>query len=187
MAISRTVVLVLVGASALGTFALSQTPSPEGRVTSIYHDVQVLPEGAASRTAVIDDMIDEGNALRTGNNSRTEITFADLTITRLGENTIFTVNKAGRDVLLDSGTILLYARKNSGGARIITKAVTVGISGTTLIFKSQPHSFDQLTVLEGGARLALNNFPDQSTDVQAGELLQVKAGMRRLPAPRRVD
>ncbi|PYK29369.1 MAG: hypothetical protein DME57_10570, partial [Verrucomicrobia bacterium] len=124
---------------------------------------------------------------RTGGDSRSEITFADLTITRLGENTVFTLDKSGRSVRLDSGTILLYAKKNSGGAEIVTKAVTVGITGTTVIFKSQPDSFDRLTVLEGGAHFGLNNFPDQSTDMHAGELLEVKAGMRKLPAPRRVD
>ena len=187
MATSRTVLAVLVSVGALISFAVSQTPEPEGRVTSIFHDVQVLPTKADARPAEINDKVDEGSALRTGHDSRSELTFADLTITRLGENTIFSINKAGRSVRLDSGTILLYARKNSGGAEISTKAVSVGITGTTVIFESRGDSYDRLTVLEGDARFSLNNFPDESVEVNAGEVLHVKAGARKLPAPGRAN
>jgi hypothetical protein len=171
----------------LASFALSQTSEPEGHVTAIFHDVQLLPEQAAARPAAINDKVDDGTALRTGDDSRSELTFADLTITRLGANTIFSFNKAGRSVRLDSGAILLYARKNSGGAEISTKAVSVGITGTTVIMETRADSYDRLTVLEGDARFSLNNFPDQSTEVYAGQLLNVKAGAKKLPKPGRVD
>ena len=185
---SRTVlcVLVIAGATA-GNLAQSPTPEPEGRVTTIFHDVQLLPAQADPRSAAINDKVDEGTALRTGNDSRSELTFADLTITRLGENTIFSFNRAGRSVRLDSGSILLYARKNSGAAEISTKAVSVGITGTTVIFESKPDSYDRLIVLEGDARFSLNNYPDQSTEVRAGYLLNVKVGSKKLPKPGRVD
>ena len=178
--------LVIAGAS-IGGFVLSQTPEPEGRVTTIFHDVQLLPAQADARAAAINDKVDEGTALRTGGDSRSELTFADLTITRLGENTIYSFNRAGRSVRLDSGSILLYARKNSGAAEISTKAVSVGITGTTLIFESRPDSYDRLIVLEGNARFSLNNYPDQSTELHAGQLLNVRAGAKKLPKPGRVD
>jgi len=113
MANLRTVLFVLFAAGALITFALSQTPAPtpEGRVSVIYHDVQLLPSQADGRPAAIDDKVDEGSALRTGNDSRSELTFADLTITRLGANPIFSVNKAGRTVKLDSGSILICEKR----------------------------------------------------------------------------
>jgi hypothetical protein len=184
---SRSILCVLGVAGALIGLALAQTPAPEGRVTAIFHDVKLLPAQADSRAAEINDKVDEGSALRTGNDSRSELTFADLTITRLGENTIFSVNKAGRSVQLDSGSILLYVRKNSGGAEISTKAVSVGITGTTVIFESEPANFNRLLVLEGTARFSLNDFPDQSTEVRAGQLLNVNAGAKKLPKPGRVD
>ena len=177
---------VLTGAL-IASFALSQTSEPEGHVTAIFHDVQLLPEQTDARPAAINDKVDDGTALRTGDDSRSELTFADLTITRLGANTIFSFNKAGRSVRLDSGAILLYARKNSGPARISTKAVTVGITGTTVIFESRADSYDRLIVLEGDARFSLNDFADQSTEVRAGQLLNVKAGSKKLPKPGRVD
>src|SRR5256885_6929219 len=178
--------LVITGALIAG-FALSQIPEPEGHVTAVFHDVQLLPEQADAHAAAINDKVDDGTALRTGDDSRSELTFADLTITRLGANTIFSFNKAGRSVRLDSGVILLYARKNSGRAEISTKAVSVGITGTTVIFESRADAYDRLIVLEGDARFSLNDFPDESVEVNAGEVLHVKAGARKLPTPERVN
>jgi cell division septation protein DedD len=150
-------------------------------------DVQLLPQQAAARPATLNDMISEGSALRTGDDSRSELTFTDLTITRLGANTIFSFNQAGRSVRLDSGAILLYARKNSGPATITTKAVSVGITGTTVIVESKPLGYDRLLVLEGKARFSLNDYPGQTTEVRRGQLLNVNAGAKKLPKPGRVD
>src|SRR6266566_9665302 len=122
----------------IATFALSQTSEPEGHVTAIFHEVQLLPEQADPRPAAINDKVNNGTALRTGDDSRSELTFVDLSITRLGENTIFSFNRATHQVQLDSGSVLVYVPKNSGGAQINTKAVTVGITGTTLIFELNP-------------------------------------------------
>src|SRR5260370_3462256 len=105
----------------IATFALSQTSEPEGHVTAIFHDVQLLPEQADARPAALNDKVSNGTALRTGDDSRSELTFGDLTITRLGENTIFSFNQAGRSVPLDPGSILLYVKKNSRGAQRSTK------------------------------------------------------------------
>src|SRR5207248_11804592 len=157
----------------IASFALSQTSEPEGHVTAIFHEVQLLPEQADARPAALNDKVSNGTALRTGGDSRSELTFADLTITRLGENTIFSFNRAGLSVRLDSGSVLLYARKNSGAAEISTKAVSVGITGTTVIFESKPAGYDRLIVLEGDARFSLNDDPNQSTEVHGGQLLNV--------------
>src|SRR4029077_12559998 len=110
----------------------------------------------------------------------------DLTISRLGENTIFSFNRAGRSVRLDSGSILLYVKKNSSGAEISTKAVTVGISGTTLIVDSTPKDGDNLIVLEGGARMTLKNHSDQSSFIQGGQMLRVPNGAIKIPKPTNV-
>ena len=167
----------------IASFAVLQASEPEGQVTAIFHDVQVLPEKADARPAVINDKIENGTALRTGADSRSELTFADLTITRLGANTIFSFNKAGRSVRLDSGSILLYARKNSGAAEVSTKVATVGITGTTLIVDSTPEAGDNVIVLEGGARMTLKKFPDQSSYIQGGQMLRLPNGATKLPKP----
>src|SRR6266446_1174798 len=137
----------------IGYAIAANPPKKEARVTQIIRDVQLLPAGSTPRPAIQNDDVNENTPVRTGDESRSELTFEDLTITRLGANTIFSFNKAGRSGELESGSILLRVPKNSGGADFKTRAVTVGITGTTVILESAPLGDAKLIVLEGGARL----------------------------------
>src|SRR3981081_3887706 len=65
------------------------------RVTQIIKDVRLLG-GAGARAAAVSDEVREGAAVRTGVESRAELTFADLTITRLGANTVFSFHPGRR-------------------------------------------------------------------------------------------
>src|SRR6266403_1247981 len=96
----------------------------EARVTQIVNDVKLLLEQGAPRPAVVSDLIRRGNAVRTGTPSRSELTFADLTITRLGANTIFSFKEGTREMNLINGAILFQVPKGSGGATIRTVGVT---------------------------------------------------------------
>src|SRR3954452_14913431 len=75
----------------------------EGRVTRIVHDVKLLPSGAKAKPASINDEVNPDTGVRTGDRSRSELTFTDLTIERLGANTVFHFDKGGRTVQLDGG------------------------------------------------------------------------------------
>src|SRR5919198_4089338 len=66
----------------------------QARVTQVVQDVKVMPAGAAARPATVNETVPKGSAVATGVQSRSELTFQDQTITRLGENTIFTVGGA---------------------------------------------------------------------------------------------
>lgn len=66
-------------------------PLRECRVTQVVSDVKLLPEKAAPRPAEMNDPVHYGTAVRTGTQSRSELTFVDQTITRLGANTIFSL------------------------------------------------------------------------------------------------
>src|SRR6266851_3370633 len=54
----------------------------EARVTQVVNDVKLLAQQAAPRPAVVNANIRSGTAVRTGADSRTELTFTDLTLTR---------------------------------------------------------------------------------------------------------
>src|SRR6516225_10510800 len=68
----------------------------EAKVTQVIQDVQVLPANASPRPAAVNDDVHQGTAVQTGVQSRSELTFQDQTITRLGEKTIFTVGEGPR-------------------------------------------------------------------------------------------
>src|SRR6267143_322037 len=167
--------------------AASDASKNEARVTRIIRDVNLLPSKSAARPAAVNDKVREGTGVRTGDDSRSELTFVDLTITRLGANTVFSFNNAGRNVELGSGSILLRVPKDSGGARMRTDAVTVGITGTTVILEAARSGRNKLVLLEGGARLSLNKYPRESAYVRAGQMLDVPAGATKLPQPVDID
>src|SRR5947209_2971832 len=127
----------------------------EARVTQIVKDVKLLSSQAEARPATLTDKIHGDTSVRTGVESRAELTFADLTVARLGANTIFSFNEGTRTVDLGNGAILLRVPKGSGGAKVQTAAVTAAITGTTVIVEYHPKSYAKYLVLEGTMRVYL--------------------------------
>lgn len=179
--------LFLVTAPLLNPGVFAQSSRLEGRVTQVVREVNVLEPARPPRRAVLNERLGEGAAVRTGGNSRAELTFLDQTISRLGANTLYRFKRAGRQGELDSGSTLLRVPKDSRGAKIVSPVVTAGITGTTVIFESSRAGESRLTVLEGNARLTLVRDPAQTRSLRAGQTLQVPPGATRLPEPAEID
>jgi FecR-like protein len=101
----------------------------EAKVTQVIQDVQVLPSNASARPAAVNDSVRQGTAVQTGVQSRSELTFKDQTITRLGEKTVFSVGEGARTIDLGSGQFLLSVPKKAGGTKVKIGAVTAAITG----------------------------------------------------------
>jgi hypothetical protein len=158
----------------------------EAKVTQIIQDVKLLRSNAAPRPAVINDNVRQGVAVETGVQSRSELTFKDKTITRLGEKTIFNVGQGARTIELGSGQFLLYVPKNSGGAKVKMGAVTAAITGTTVLGNVNPNGTATFIVLEGSACIHLDNV-GQALRVHAGQKLTFDPIANRLEDPVDVD
>jgi hypothetical protein len=170
-----------------GLPVLAASGSENARVTQLIREVSLLPPDAPARRAVLNETVGETMGVKTGGDSRAELTFVDLTITRLGANSLYHFKKAGRRVELNTGSTLLRVPKDSGGAIILSPAVTVGITGTTVIFEHIRGGASRLTVLEGTARLTLAAARDQKRSVAAGQSIEVPAGAVRVPDPKAID
>src|SRR5437763_17107659 len=132
------------------------------RVTQVVNDVKVVLEKAAPRPVALSDLIRHGTPVSTGTQSRSELAFNDLTITRLGANTIFSFKEGTREMTLIDGAILFQVPKGSGGATIRTVGVTAAITGTTGIAEFHPATSTHPQVskwlcLEGTFHLYLPN------------------------------
>jgi hypothetical protein len=158
----------------------------EAKVTQVIQDVKVLPSNAAPRPASVNDNVRPGTAVQTGVQSRSELTFKDQTITRLGEKTIFSVGEGARTIDLGSGQFLLYVPKKAGGAKIKMGPVTAAITGTTILGNYDPSGLTTFTVLEGGACMSLDSV-GQSIYVGAGQQVTYDPIARRLENPVDVD
>src|SRR6266511_6288329 len=166
----RYILLVAPVAFALANWLPNQATAADlqqAKVTQVVQDVKVVPAGAAARTVTVNETVQQGNAVQTGTQSRSELTFRDQTITRLGEKTIYTVG-GGREVELGSGQFLLYVPKKAGGAQIKMGPVTAAITGTTVLGHVYPSGIVEFTVLEGSACMHLDRV-GQSVQVLAGQ------------------
>src|SRR4030081_110653 len=181
--------LLIFPAAALSWFALSAVSAnaqasksvlKEARVTQVVKDVKLLAGQAEPRPATLSDSVRGDTAVRTGVDSRAELTFADLTIARLGANTIFSFNEGTRTVDLGNGAILLRVPKGSGGAKVQTAAVTAAITGTTVIVEYHPKSYAKYLVLEGMMRIYLKGILGESVLMNAGQMMILNPNATRL-------
>jgi FecR protein len=157
----------------------------EAKVTQVVQDVKVVPAGSAARPAAMNETVRRGNAVQTGTQSRSELTFKDQTITRLGEKTIYNIGN-GRTIELGSGQFLLYVPKNKGGAQVKMGPVTAAITGTTVLGNVFPSGIVEFTVLEGTACIHLD-MVGQSLQVNAGQMVVYDPVLRMLEDPVEVD
>ncbi|MEA3093947.1 MAG: hypothetical protein QOJ04_5289, partial [Caballeronia sp.] len=176
-----------VGALALGVVSVKAqggagSVMKEARVTQVVKDVKLL-SGGEPRPATLSDTVRGDTAVRTGAESRAELTFGDLTIARLGANTIFSFNQGSRTVDLSNGAILLRVPKGSGGAKVQTAAVTAAITGTTVIVEYHPKSYAKYLVLEGSMRIYLKGTLGESVLMGPGQMMILNPNAKRLSEP----
>ena len=184
----RYILLVAPVAFALANWLPNQATAAdlqEAKVTQVVQDVKVVPAGAAARTVTVNETVPQGNAVQTGTQSRSELTFRDQTITRLGEKTIYTVG-GGREIELGSGQFLLYVPKKAGGAKVKMGPVTAAITGTTVVGNVSQSGVVEFTVLEGTARVTLDRV-GQCMLVVAGQKVTYDPIAMRLEDPVEVD
>ena len=177
------VVLFLLIAATRSTIAADLT---EATITRLVNDVQLRPDQGTARSAVVNDSVPNGTVVRTGADSRTELTFTDQALARLSANTIFTIANGTRNLDLTDGAVLLRTPKGVR-AKISTAAVTAALSGTTAIVEYRPHAYLKFISLEGTARLYLKRRWGESVLVRPGQILITNPDAKSLPDPVDVD
>ena len=159
----------------------------DARVTQVFRDVRLLASHAAPRPATLNDNIHAGTAVRTGSDSRAELTFTDQTITRLGANSVFGFGEGGKSYDLGSGAILMYAPKEAGTVKINTAVATAAVSGFTMIYEFHNANWNKCVMIEGDGRVTLTRYPNQSRDLHSGQLIVFRPDATTLPEPEDFD
>jgi hypothetical protein len=97
--------------------------------------------------------------------SRAELKFADNSIVRVGQNSIFSFEAGSRTLSLKEGTMLFYVPHDSGGGNIKTPSFTAAITGTV-----GKVSDNLLAVLKGEVKVTVDG---KEYVVPAGWVLEV--------------
>ena len=108
-------------------------PFDQAEVTKTINLVSLLPQ---DMRAVPGDLVKGDTALKTGGNSRAELQFPDLTITRVGSNALFRFIAGTREMVLDSGTMLFSSPKGAGGGKVQAGAITAAVTGSDFLISN---------------------------------------------------
>jgi hypothetical protein len=83
-------------------------------------------------------VIHDENVVRTGTESRAELEFADLTLARLGSNSIFSFDAKARAMTFTQGAVLFSKPTNSGAIQLRSGAISGAITGSTGFISTVP-------------------------------------------------
>jgi FecR-like protein len=159
----------------------------EARVTQLIRDVRLLTSKTAGRPAAVNDSVREGTAVKTGGESRAELTFSDQTLTRMGANTVFSFGDEARHFDLAGGALLMCVPKAKGEVRINTAAVTAAVTGGIAMIETHSKLWTKFIVIEGEACVKLKRSAEPCLKLHAGEMLVLPAGARRFTRKRSVN
>ena len=91
-----------------------------------------------ARPAAQGAVIQDENVVRTGTESRAELEFTDLTLARLGSNSIFSFDAKARAMNFTRGAVLFSKPTNSGAIQLRSGAVSGAITGSTGFISTVP-------------------------------------------------
>ena len=156
----------------------------QARVSQVIQDVRVLETHGGPRPAAVNDKVTQGMGVRTGVESRAELTFTDLTLTRLGANTVFSFKQGAREIELTSGAVLLQIPPKAPAVKVSTSAVTAAITGGTALFSKGPPT--KFMVLEGIGTFYPTGHPERAATINGGEMMTMTAD-GRMTKPEKFD
>lgn len=104
--------------------------------------------GATWQRAASNLIVSNGDSIRTGLRSRTEIRYTNGTITRMGANTMLRVT-GPVDMRLLSGKTWIQKPKNAQQMRIRTPIAVASILGTELFVSHNDQNISHVTTLDG--------------------------------------
>jgi FecR protein len=108
-------------------------PFDQAEVTKTINLVSLLPQDVRAAPG---DLVKRDTALKTGGNSRAELQFPDLTITRVGSNALFRFVAGTREIVLDGGTMLFSSPKGAGGGKVQAGAITAAVTGSDFLISN---------------------------------------------------
>ncbi|HZR05867.1 MAG TPA: FecR domain-containing protein [Candidatus Udaeobacter sp.] len=149
---------------------LNAAPTNEARVTRVKNHVQIGDSKNAARGASVNDIVREETLLRTGTESRAELTFSDETVVRLAAHTAFDFDRGTHCLNLKDGAVLVQAPREARGATIHAGDVAAAVAGTTVMIEYHPGVYKFL-VLEGTGRLYRPGHVGDSVLVAPGQMV----------------
>ena len=176
----RRLLFVVISTSVFLSFTeIDARPLNGARMTYVSHDVR-LEATQGSRPVSVGDIVSAGTTISNGAEARSELTFGNQTVARLGANTILDVEAKPGAMKLRDGAMLFQIPKGSK-TQIGTASMLVTSKCAIGLLERNKDAYIKLLVLEGEARVALRHRIGESIVVKAGEILIANPKATSLP------
>jgi ferric-dicitrate binding protein FerR (iron transport regulator) len=166
--------------------ALQGGPFEQAEVTTAINLVSLLPQ---DKRAVAGDVVKGDTGLKTGGDSRAELQFPDLTITRVGSNSLFRFIAGTREMILDSGTLLFSSPAGAGGGKVQAGAITAAVTGTDFMISNVGRV--KVICLSHKVTVYLTANPKIRAELLPGQMLDITPGttgpIRKMPRVTTLD
>jgi len=147
-------------------------PFEQAKVTRVVNSVELLKPEAKPMTAAVGDDVTGRTAVQTGSDSRSELTFPDDTIARIGANALFRFQSGSRAMDLEQGTMLYSSPKGEGGGEVRMGAITAAVTGTNFLAGYDPKKEVKIIVLEGKVKVHDATNPGGTRTLRAGQMFR---------------
>lgn len=149
----------------------------ESTFTQVINEVNVIAAATkASQAAKVNDTFKSPDLIRTGAKSRAELQAPDKTLTRVGANTVLSIEPAGRVLKLEQGSVLFHSPAGRGGGTIKSAGASASVLGTTLIVACTIDGGFKTILLEGRGSVTLPN--GRVKVLKAGEMIFIPPGAK---------
>ena len=159
---------------------LRAEPFEQAEVKKAINVVSLLPQDVRAAPG---DIVKGDTALQTGGNSRAELQFPDLTITRVGSNALFRFIAGTREMILDSGTLLFSSPAGAGGGKVQAGAITAAVTGTDFMISNV--GTVKVICLSHKVTVYLTANPKIRAELLPGQMLDITPGttgaVRKMP------
>lgn len=139
--------------------AVWAAPPFESATVSVVHNQVSIGKGAGEggRPAKVSDVIGARDYLMTAADSRAELLFADRSLVRVGQNSVFSFEAASRNLSLKKGSMIFYVPPGNGG-QISTPSLSAAITGTLGKMAAEDVR-EVIAILRGSAKSKWGNIP----------------------------
>lgn len=125
-------------------------------------------------------VVSSGVTIENGAKARSEITFANRTITRLGSNSSLLLKDGAGTMELRDGAVLFQIPKGST-AEINTAPISITSKGATGILERNRNLYIKCLLFEGDLRVSMPNQVGESIVLEPGQLIIVNPKATVLP------
>jgi hypothetical protein len=164
----------------LSSSRVHAAPLNGARLTYVSKDVRVSATNGRPAQALPGEILSAGLTINNGAKARSELTFGNRTIVRLGANTSLNLKDGSGAMDLDEGAILFQIPKGSSG-EIATAPITITSRNAIGLLERNHDLYIKLLLLAGDARVSLKNRLGESIVMQPGQILITSPKTTSLP------